>query len=100
MNKAFHLNSFTAAKNYVAARTVLISCTPCMALMSVSTDGRQMRVALLHLFAASASLLSLDHTKKKKTQESTPSSYLFLVLASNGNEADYTSKIDNFMLPN
>lgn len=99
MNKAFHLNSFTAAKNYVAARTVLISCTPCMALMSVSTDGRQMRVALLHLFAASASLLSLDHTHKKK-QESTPSSYLFLVQASNGNEPDYTSKIDNFMLPN
>lgn len=67
MNEAFHLNGFTAAKNYVAARTLFISCTPCMALMSVSTDGRQMRVALLHLFAASASLLSLDHTHKKKT---------------------------------
>lgn len=77
MNEAFHLKGFTAAKNYVAARTVLISCTPCMALMSVSTDGRQMRVALLHLFVASASLLSLDHTHKKNPRKARPALIYF-----------------------
>lgn len=64
-------------------------------LTPVSMDGQQMSVSILlhllhlHLFCHST-------TEKRNT----PCSYLFLVLASNRNEADYTSKIDNFMLPN
>lgn len=40
------------------------------------------------------------HLACHQTTEKGKHTYLFLVLATNGNEANYTSKIDNFMLPN
>lgn len=69
-------------------------------------DNRR-ELPLPSLFAASASFLSLDHKGVGGVGEAKglgaggmPASYLFLVEATNRNEADYTSKIDNFMLPN
>lgn len=66
--------------------------------LSAQMDNRR-ELPLPSLFAASASFLSLDH-KGRNAGQSTPVSHSFLVEATNGNEADYTSKIDNFMLPN
>lgn len=79
----------------MTVKTIFISCalcSPAACQPGWTTDEG----ALSFSFAASASLLSLDHKKGKHASRS----YLFLVPASNGNEADYASEIDNFMLPN
>lgn len=95
-------NIFYGRQADVAARTEFISCTQRMDLTPVSTDGQQTRVAapLLICCFCIISVIRPQGDLGGARREGTPASYLFLVGATNRNEADYTSKIDNFMLPN